>query len=152
MKLHRKLIFIVTASLFSLLLINLSCKKEEKNPWIWCSPCEIALLAGEYSGKATHYKYIDSLNYTETPNLDAYLNLGVSGSNVSVQCGIVNIYSASYFGHYQNTHYIEITGSFSRLSSIIWRRGEELKIVGTSRKFDSSGNTIELIDFEVIRK
>lgn len=142
----------ITLGLLSLLMLSIGCKKEDKNPWEWCNPCQTDLIFGDYEGKATHYKYVDSLNFIETPNLNAYMSLGSSGNNVSVQCGVLNVFNASYFGLYQGTHYIEITGSFSRLSCVIWRKGDEIKIVGTSRKFDSSGNTNELIDFEVFRK
>ncbi|HMM11126.1 MAG TPA: hypothetical protein PKE03_03420 [Bacteroidales bacterium] len=95
---------------------------------------------------------IDTLNYVTTRNKEAYLNIVKTSTGISLQCGVVNLFSASFSGSYQNSYFITLPGFGSSLNCRVWHDGEKVKIVGTAKKLDASGETSELLDFEVYKK
>lgn len=135
----------------ALIIITLSCKKEVENNWELCSNCPTELLVGTYAGKAEHVKRLDTLNYVTTKDQDAYLTISATSSGISVQCGVVNLFGATFSGSYQNSYFISMTGFSSSLNCRVWRDGDKVKIVGTAKKLLSSGETSELLDFEVYK-
>lgn len=143
---------LIIAFLLISMLIAPACKKEEKDNWQLCSNCAVELIVGTYSGKADHVKKIDSINYVTTQNKDAYLTITKTSSGIALQCGVVNLFSASFSGPYQNSYFITLSGFSSSLNCRVWRDGENVKIAGTAKKLDSSGDTSELLDFEVYKK
>lgn len=143
--------FILALFLLSLLTVP-ACKKEEKDNWQLCSNCPVELIVGTYSGKADHIKKIDSINYVTTQNKDAYLTITKASTGIALQCGVVNLFSASFSGPYQNSYFIALPGFSSSLNCRVWHDGENVKIAGTAKKLDSSGDTSELLDFEVYKK
>lgn len=146
----KKLIhFIVVITVAVLLSGMFSCKKEA--PWEWCNDCSVENITGQYSGTGNIIKYTDSVHYTETKGKTVYLAIEASGSNIQLSTGVVNLFSVIVTGNYDNTYYIEIPGYRTRVSAKIWKRENDLKIIGTAKKFDSDNKLTELFDFEVIR-
>ncbi len=142
----------ITPALLLTVLIATGCKKEEADNWQLCSNCPVELIVGEYTGKADHVKKLDSLNYVTTRNKDAYLTITKTSTGISLQCGVVNLFGASFSGPYQNSYYITMPGFSSSLNCRVWRDGEKVKIAGTVKKLEGSGDTSELLDFEVYKK
>lgn len=128
------------------------CKKQDGDNWQLCGQCPVELIVGEYSGKADHIKRIDTLNYLTTRNKEAYLTIAQTSSGISLQCGVINLFNASFSGAYQNSYFITMPGLSSSFNSKVWRDGSRIKIVGTAKKLNSSGETLELLDFEVYKK
>jgi hypothetical protein len=133
------------------IVISAGCKKETKDSWQLCSNCPVELIAGNYKGKADHVKRLDTLNYITTRNNEAYMIISATSTGIAVQCGVINLFGASFSGSYQNSYYITLPGFSSNLNCRVWRDGDKVKIVGTAKKLDGMGETSELLDFEVYK-
>jgi hypothetical protein len=141
---NQKLIFL----LFLVIIIFQSCKKEAE--WIWCTNCTMEKIIGTYEGTANHLRFVDTI-FVETKGKESYLNLIEENGLLKVQVGIVNLFSLNVTGEYTNDYYIEIPGNRSRLSVKIWQKENQIKLIGTAKKFTSNGDILELIDFEVFK-
>lgn len=143
---------IIIATTFILGLLGAaSCKKEVQDNWQLCSQCPAELIVGNYAGKADHVKRLDTANYVTTRGKEAYMIISATSSGIAVQCGVLNLFGASFSGIYQNSYYLTMPGFSSSLNCRIWRDGEKVKIAGTAKKLDASGETAELLDFEVYK-
>lgn len=139
------LIFLLLMAIF----ILFSCKKEEK--WVWCSDCTLEKITGTYEGTANHLRYVDSINFIETKAKESYATLTEENGQLKAQIGIVNLFALSVTGDYTNEYYIEIPGNKSQLSAKIWKLGEQIKLIGTAKKYTNDGDIYELIDFELFK-
>lgn len=143
---------VVAALLVVVVMFAYACKKEAQDNWQLCSQCPVELITGTYAGKADHVKRLDTANYVTTRGKDAYMTISATSSGVAVQCGVINLFGATFSGSYQNSYHLTMPGFSSSLNCRIWRDGEKVKIAGTAKKLDASGETTELLDFEVYKK
>ncbi len=144
----------IAVKVFLLIGLTLSitwCKKEESK-WLWCTDCQKIDILGNYEGTANHLKYINDTTYTETKDKAAYAELTDREGQLKVSAGILNLFNVEVSGSFGTQYYIEIPGSASAFSAIIWKKENEIKLVGTAKKLDSNGNLRELIDFELLKK
>ncbi len=147
----RKIYIPIHRFLFLILMvifIFFGCKKEEK--WVWCNDCTLEKITGTYEGTANHLRFVDTL-LVETKGKESYATLTEENGQLKAQVGIVNLFSLSVTGDYTDDYYIEIPGNKSRLSVKIWKLGEQVKLIGTAKKFTNDGDIYELIDFEVFK-
>lgn len=140
--------------LFLPLLLLLSCKKEEA-AWQRCEPCSSELIVGEYSGRATHFRYSDSVNFVQTISHEVYLTVEEEGSALRLQTGVVNLFYASLSGLFSNTYYLSFAGANQQLNATIWLKDGQVRITGTVKKtavVNDQPELRELFDFEVVKQ
>lgn len=143
---------IIVIVLFTIVLLPTpGCKKEKEN-WQWCNDCNSESIIGNYTGTATHFKYQnDTLEYIETKNQEAYLQILQEGSELKVQVGVVNLFGVNVSGQYKKTYYLTFSGSRINVSATIYKNEGKIKLVGTAKKLHPSGFTDEFLDFEVFK-
>ncbi|PKP52965.1 MAG: hypothetical protein CVT92_06270 [Bacteroidetes bacterium HGW-Bacteroidetes-1] len=134
----------------TLLVAITSCNKE-KESWEWCNECQSDFISGSYEGIASHTRYVDSSNFIETKNKDAYVNIMDNGSTMTVQSGVINLFALTVSGQFQQTYYIEMGNNSMRFSATIWRKDNEVKLVGSAQKFNSNVELTEILEFEVFK-
>lgn len=144
----RNSVFIVF--LLSIFLIS-SCK-EETNDWKWCVDCAQDQIIGDYQGLADYTYYLDTIHNTFKPGQNVTLTLSISGSNIAAETSVVNLFHSSGSGKFYPGPYLQLNGNNQSLSATIWQNAEQLKLVGTVKKTDSEGNTVEILDFEVLKQ
>ena len=142
----------VKALLLIGLVLSISCCKKEEPKWLWCTDCQKIDIIGNYEGTANHLKYINDTTYTETKDKAAYAVLTDREGQLMVSAGILNLFNVEVSGSFGTQYYIEIPGSASAFSAVIWKKENETKLVGTAKKLDSNGNLRELMDFELLKK
>jgi hypothetical protein len=79
------------------------------------------------------------------------LKLSASGSGLTAFTSVVNLFSSSISGTYTDGYYLQFAGNKQTFTSTIWKKENQIKLVGTVKKTDSEGEILEVLDFEVIR-
>jgi len=144
-----------TALNILLILAMISACKKEKTDWERCTDCDAEQLVGAYAGSADYYRYTDSVNYVLTNSNEVYFNLSKGTSDLQIQTGVINLFSASFSGIYNNTYYISFASGSQNLNATIWKKEGELKITGQVKKMtlvQGKPQLSELFDFEVYKK
>ncbi len=136
--------------IFILAFGTISCK-EETVDWAWCTDCQVTDVLGEYEGSGNHLRFTDSIHFIQKNNVDVTLKLSESGSSVLASTNVVNVFSSSISGVYDDDYYLQFSGNKQTFNATIWRKENQIKLVGTIKKTDSEGETLELLDFEVFR-
>jgi hypothetical protein len=108
-------------------------------------------VLGEYEGSGNHLRFTDSIHFIQKNNVDVTLKLSESGSSVLASTNVVNVFSSSISGVYDDDYYLQFSGNKQTFNATIWRKENQIKLVGTIKKTDSEGETLELLDFEVFR-
>jgi hypothetical protein len=144
----RKSIFI---GFFLSFILFQSCK-EEVNDWKWCVDCTQDQIIGNYQGLADYTYYLDTIHNTFKPGQNAILTISVSGSNIVAGTSVANLFNSSTSGKFISAPYLQLNRNNQSLSATIWQNADQLKLVGTVKKTDSEGNTIEILDFEVLKQ
>ena len=140
---------IIRITLLMLVLIS-SCKKDEAE-WEWCTDCQQEAILGEYSGLANYLRFTDVENFIQKNNQEVILKLSESGSGLLAFTSVVNLFSSSISGTYTDGYYLQFAGNSQTFTSTIWRKENQIKLVGTVKKTDSQGEVREVLDFEVVR-
>jgi hypothetical protein len=133
-------------------IILLSSCKDEVSDWKWCVECTQDQIIGNYQGLADYTFYLDTIHNTFKPGQNAIVTIGVSGSHIVAGTNVANLFNSSTSGDYYPGPYLQLNGNNQTLSAKIWENAEQLKLIGTVKKTDSEGNTIELLDFEVLKQ
>lgn len=136
---------------FLLIISSVSCKKETVD-WAWCIDCQLTEVLGEYTGTGNYIRFTDSIHFIQNSDLDVTLKLIESGSSLQTFTNVVNVFSSSISGVYDDGYYLQFAGNKQTFNATIWRKENQIKLVGTIKKMDSEGETVELLDFEVFRQ
>jgi hypothetical protein len=143
----RKVIIRLT---FLLVVVISSCKKDEAD-WEWCTDCQQETIIGNYEGTASYLFFFGSDRFDRRDNIDAILTLSANSSGLQEATRVINLFYSSISGIYDSGYYIQLAGNQQSFSAIIWRKENQIKLVGTVKKTDSEGEIREVLDFEVIR-
>ena len=139
-----------TLLVFLLVILAGSCKKD-KAEWEWCTDCKQETILGDYSGLANYLRFTDVENFIQKNNQEVILKLSESGSGLLAFTSVVNLFSSSISGTYTDGYYLQFAGNSQTFTSTIWRKENQIKLVGTVKKTDSEGEVREVLDFEVIK-
>jgi hypothetical protein len=137
--------------LFTSIILLSSCK-EEDSEWNWCAECTQDQIIGNYQGLADYTFYLDTIHNSFKPGQNAIVTISVSGSDIVAGTSVVNLFNSSTSGDYYPGPYLQLNGNNQTLSAKIWENAEQLKLIGTVKKTDSEGNTIEMLNFEVLKQ
>lgn len=141
---------VILCIIFLLLVVTSSCKKD-KADWEWCTDCQQEAILGEYTGLANYLRFTDSVNFTQKNNQEVILKLNENGSGLLAFTSVINLFSSSISGTYTDGYYLQFAGNSQTFTSTIWRKENQIKLVGTVKKTDSEGEVREVLDFEVVR-
>ncbi|NOU48027.1 MAG: hypothetical protein HOO86_13330 [Bacteroidales bacterium] len=136
---------------FMLLVLISSCKKDEAE-WEWCTDCQQEAILGEYTGLANYLRFTDVENFIQKNNQEVTLSLKETSTGLQSATSVINVFYSSLSGTYDSSYYLQLAGNQQSFSAIIWRKENQIKLVGTIKKTDSEGEIREVLDFEVVRE
>lgn len=134
-----------------LLVLISSCKKDEAE-WEWCTDCQQEAILGEYTGLANYLRFTDVENFIQKNNQEVTLSLKETSTGLQSATSVINVFYSSLSGTYDSSYYLQLAGNQQSFSAIIWRKENQIKLVGTIKKTDSEGEIREVLDFEVVRE
>lgn len=146
MKLRNLQLILITFIVLTLI----SCKKDQPQEWEWCLDCSWEQLVGEYNGKATSSTFRgDELPWLVKEGLDITINISGNSNNLQLNAYIINDLNDNYPIGYNNSYYLTNAPGFS---ANIWKKDNEMKLIGTIKKYQGANTIIKIVDFEVIKK
>ncbi|MDP2236070.1 MAG: hypothetical protein Q8J88_06525 [Bacteroidales bacterium] len=132
-----------------LVLTIISCKKDQSD-WEWCLDCSWEQLIGEYAGKATSSTFQgDELPWLVKEDVDISIIINGNSNNLQLNANIINDLNDNYSIGYNNSYYLTKAPGFN---ANIWKKDNEIKLIGTIKKYQGINTTIKIVDFEVIKK
>lgn len=148
----RVLFFSFVFSLSTFVIIGCG-DDEEDEPWDKCYECTADSWIGEFNGTCDYFNY--HLNVTREDR-SIKVEIAETATNYfEVKIISPENFNATIYGDFVTSQIISFSSSNSSVSATMYVNGQDLKLIGNSKKFHWESDTLlvydEVVNFEVFK-